>query len=87
MLMIVQWAAEPSDPSAAQTPGPQAAQQAAGSRLGPARPQHAVEQQLAGVVRGEPLELQVGPVQHYLAQPADLGIDVKHCSPVHRGWY
>ena len=41
-----------------------------GLRLG--HPQHVVEEQLGGVLRGEPLQLQAGPVQDDLVQAADL---------------
>ena len=53
--------------------------------LGPAHPQHVVEEQIGGVVRGEPLEFQVGPVQDHLPQAADLGIHVEHGTPVLHG--
>ena len=49
--------------------------------LGPAYPQHVVEQQVGDVVRGQALELQVGAVQDHLPQAADLRIDVEHASP------
>ena len=57
-----------------------------GLRLGD--PQHVVEQQVGGVVRGQPLQLQVGAVQDDLAQLADLRVDTEHgglpavCLPV-----
>ena len=41
-----------------------------GLRLG--YPQQVVEQQVGGIVRGQPLEFQAGPVQDYLPQSADL---------------
>ena len=47
-----------------------------GLRLG--HPEHVVEQQVGGVIRGQPLQLELGPVQDDLAQPADLGIYVEH---------
>jgi hypothetical protein len=51
-------------------------------RLGPAHPQHVVEQQVGDVVRGQALELQVGTVQDHLPQAADLRIDVEHGPPL-----
>ena len=53
--------------------------------LRPAHPENAVEEQVGGVVRGQPLELQVRAVQYHLPQAADLGIDVKH-RPSRSGW-
>ena len=44
---------------------------------GPLHPQHVVEQQVGAVRRGQALELEVGPVQHHLPQPPDLGVDVE----------
>ncbi len=35
-------------------------------------PQHVVEQQVVVVGRGQPLEAQLRPVDHHLAQPSDL---------------
>jgi hypothetical protein len=45
-------------------------------RLG--HPEHVVEQQLGGVVRGEALQLQAGAVQDDLAQAANFRGDVEH---------
>src|SRR5215472_6528276 len=53
--------------------------------LRPADPEHVVEQQVGGVVRGQPLELQVGAVQDDLPQPADLGVHVEHGAPLAMG--
>ena len=44
---------------------------------GPLDPQHVVEQQVVVVGRGQPLELQVRPVDHDLAQLADLRVDAE----------
>ena len=49
--------------------------------LRPADPEHAVEQQVGGVVRGQALEFQVGAVQDHLPQPADLGVHVEQVPP------
>src|SRR3954454_20975939 len=42
--------------------------------LRPLDPQHVVEQKLVVVRRRQPLEAEVRPVDHHLAQLADLGI-------------
>ena len=46
--------------------------------LGPAHPQHVVEQQIGDIVRSKSLELKIGAVQDHLPQAANLRIDVKH---------
>jgi hypothetical protein len=46
--------------------------------LGTRHPQHVVEEQVGGVVRGEALEFQSGAVQDHLPQAAHLGIHVEH---------
>ena len=43
--------------------------------LRPLDPQHVVEQQVVVVGRGQPLEAELRPVDHHLAQLADLGVD------------
>jgi hypothetical protein len=45
--------------------------------LGALDPQHVVEQQLVVVGRGQPLEAELGPVHHHLAQPTDLRVDAE----------
>ena len=45
-------------------------------------PQHVVEQQLVVVVRGEPLQAELGPVDDDLPQLADLRVDAEPRS----GW-
>ena len=45
-------------------------------------PEQIVEEQLGGVVRGEPLQFQVGPVQDHLAQAPDFGVDTEHGLPI-----
>jgi hypothetical protein len=50
--------------------------------LRPAHPEHVVEEQVGGVVRGQSLEFQVRAVQYYLPQAADFGIYVEHGIPV-----
>jgi hypothetical protein len=62
-------------------PGAQRAGERVVLGLGPAHPQHVVEQQVGDVVGSQPLELQIGAVQDHLPQAADLGIDVKHPTP------
>ena len=49
--------------------------------LGPAHPEHVVEEQVRGVVRSQPLEFQVRAVQYHLPKAADLGIHVEHGTP------
>ena len=49
--------------------------------LGPAHPEHVVEEQVGGVVRGEALKFQIRAVQYHLPQAADLGIHVEHGTP------
>src|SRR5258705_5504823 len=44
---------------------------------GPPDPQHVVEQQLADVPRGQPGQLEPGPVHDHLAERADLGLDAE----------
>ena len=65
-------------------PGQQRLRELVVLQLGPVGPQHAVEQQFAGVIRGEPLQLQLGTVQHDLPEPADLRINVEHELSVRR---
>src|SRR6185312_12166025 len=48
---------------------------------GPSGPQHVVEQQLADVPRGQPGQLEPGPVHDHLAERPDLGLDAE----AHRG--
>ena len=43
----------------------------------PAHPQHVVEEQGVLVAGGEPLQLQIGPVQDDAAQPPGLGVDME----------
>jgi hypothetical protein len=45
--------------------------------LGPAGPEHVVEEQLADVPRGQPGELEPRPVHDHLAERADLGLDAE----------
>ena len=45
--------------------------------LGALDPEHVVEQVLVVVGRGQPLQLEVGPVQDRLSQAAHLGVDVQ----------
>ena len=45
-------------------------------------PEHIVEEQVGGVLGRQPLELKVRTVQYHLPQAADLGIHVKHDTPV-----
>ena len=52
--------------------------------LRPADPEHIVEEQVGGVVRGQSLEFQVRAVQDHLPQSADLGVHVKHGASVMR---
>jgi hypothetical protein len=40
-----------------------------------AGPEHVVEQQLVAVARGEPVELEAGPVNDGLSEPTDFGAD------------
>jgi hypothetical protein len=47
-----------------------------GLRLGD--PEHVVEQQLGGIVRGEPLQLEARAMQDDLAQAANFRGDVEH---------
>jgi len=47
----------------------------------PLHPEHVVEEEVGTVRRGEALELEIGTVEHHLAQAPDLGIDVE----CHRG--
>ena len=63
------------DPAVAQRGGERVV---LGLRLG--HPEHVVEQQVGGVVRGQPLQLEVRPVQDDLAQQADLGVHMEHGS-------
>jgi hypothetical protein len=42
--------------------------------LGALDPQHVVEQQLVVVGGGQPLEAELGPMDHHLAQPTNLGM-------------
>ena len=49
--------------------------------LRPAHPEHVVEEQVGGVVGGQPLEFQARAVQYHLPQAADFGIHVKHDNP------
>ena len=44
---------------------------------GALHPQHVVEQQVGAVRRRQPLELEIGTVQHHLPQPPHLGIDTE----------
>jgi hypothetical protein len=46
-------------------------------------PKHVVEQQLGGVARGEPGQLQAWPVNDDLAEPAHLGLNTEchTCEP------
>jgi len=53
--------------------------------LRPADPEHVVEQQVGGVVRGQPLEFQVRAMQDHLPQAADLGVHVEHDAPFAMG--
>ena len=46
--------------------GPQHVRERVVLLLRPAHPEHVVEEQVGRVVRGEPLELQAGPVQDHL---------------------
>ena len=48
---------------------------------GAAHPQHVVEQQFVVVAGRQPRQLEVGPVNHHLAQLADLGMDAKRGGP------
>src|SRR6185312_10074394 len=48
---------------------------------GPPGPQHVVEQQLADVPRGQPGQLEPGPVHDHLPERPDLGLDAE----AHRG--
>ena len=49
--------------------------------LGPLDPQDVVEQQLVVVRRREPLQAEVGAMDHHLAQPPDLGVDAERAHP------
>ena len=48
-------------------PRPQHAGERVVLGLGPAHPQHVIEEQVGGVVGSQPLEFQVRAVQHHLA--------------------
>jgi hypothetical protein len=62
------------DPNA---PGPEHVGKRVVLLLGPPGPQHVVEQQLADVPRGQPGQLEPGPVHDHLAERADFGLDAE----------
>ena len=51
----------------------------------PLRPQHVVEEQVGGVRRGQPAQLEARPVDDDLPQAADLGVDVQGHGCLQRG--
>ena len=55
--------------------------------LGALHPEHVVEEQIVVVRRRQPLEAQLGPMDHHLAQLPDLGVHTErfHQAPFMRG--
>jgi hypothetical protein len=45
-------------------------------------PEHVIEQELIVVGRGHPLEAELRPVDHHLAQPTHFGVDPERCHHV-----